>query len=178
MRKFYKGIIIAIISVIGGFLTYQVIEDYSEKKEVEKQTQILPDASFNSLSGIPVNLHDFNQTQPLVIIYFHPECEHCQYEAQEIGQNAYAFNHCQLVMVTPDDSLQRVENFCSDYHLWELDNCEVLLDTKNRFQKVFGKAIIPSVYIYATNRKLITHFLGETKSEAIINATNNTFTKH
>lgn len=153
----------------------KIYKGYSSKKEAEQRIQVLPDASFHSLSGIPVNLNDFDKTRPLVIIYFHPECEHCQYEAQEIGQNTAAFNHCQMVMVTPDDSLQRVENFCSEYHLWELDNIEILLDTENRFQKVFGKAIIPSVYIYTTNRKLSKNFYGETKPEAIISATNNTF---
>jgi hypothetical protein len=71
-------------------------------------------------------------------------------------------------MVTSDDSLKRIENFCSEYHLWNVDNFEVLIDKENQFKKVFGKAVIPSVYIYDENQKLTKRFLGETKPEAII----------
>jgi hypothetical protein len=74
-------------------------------------------------------------------------------------------------MITNDDSLKRVKNFCETYHLWEVDNIEVLVDKENRFKKVFRKAVVPSVYIYK-NRKLKKQFLGETKLEAIIEVLN------
>lgn len=164
--------------LLTGFMLQKVGKGYIERKDAETRIQTLPSVLFKSLSETPVNLHDFDQTTPLVIIYFHPECEHCRYEAQEIGQNAPAFHHFQLVMITPDDSLQRVEEFCSEYHLWELENLEILLDTENQFKKVFGNAVIPSVYIYATNRKLIKNFFGETKPEAIIHATKNSLTSN
>ncbi|MBN1986333.1 MAG: redoxin domain-containing protein [Prolixibacteraceae bacterium] len=178
MRRIVKYLIIVIIGFTVGFLIVHIINRYGEKKEAETRIQSLPCVSFNSISGIPVNLHEFDQTKPLIIIYFHPECEHCRYEAREIGQNAPAFHHFQLVMVAPDDSLQRVEKFCSETHLWELENLEILLDTENQFKKVFGNAVIPSVYIYATNRKLIKIFFGETKPQAIINATKNSLTSN
>jgi len=172
MKKLFKAILIAVISIIGGFLTYQTIKGYNEKKEAEKRIQTLPQAEFVSLTGKEVNLHDFDPEKPMVIIYFHPECDHCHYEAREIGQNAAAFRHCQVVMVTSDDSLKRVENFCAEYHLWELNNIEVLHDPNHRFKKVFGKAVVPSVYIYNSNRKLKRYFPGETKPEAIISEIN------
>jgi peroxiredoxin len=172
MKKLLKAILIAVISIIGGFLTYQTIKGYNEKKEAEKRIQTLPQAEFVSLTGKEVNLHDFDPEKPMVIVYFHPECDHCHSEAQEIGQNAAAFRHCQVVMVTSDDSLKRVENFCAEYHLWELNNIEVLHDPNNRFKKVFGKAVVPSVYIYDESWKLKRYFPGETKPEAIISEIN------
>lgn len=168
MKKLLKAILIAVISILGGFLTYHTVKGYNEKKEAEKRIQTLPAAEFVSLTGDGINLHDFDPGKPMIIVYFHPECDHCHHEVKEIGQNAGAFNHCQVVMVTSDDSLKRVENFCVEYHLWELSNIEVLLDPDNRFKKVFGKAVVPSVYIYNSNRKLKKQFLGETKPEAII----------
>ncbi len=171
MRKIAKYFVIIILGFVVGYMVVLITDKYSEKKEAETRIQTLPDVVFTSVFGDTINLLAFDQTQPLVLVYFHPECEHCQYEAQEIGQNATAFSNCQLVMVTYDDSLQRVKNFCETYHLWEIDNIEVLLDTENQFKKVFGRAVAPSVYIYE-NRKLKKQFLGETKLEAILDALN------
>ncbi len=168
MRKTLKFIIIIMLFAVVGFLIYNVATGYKNKKEAEQRIQTLPDIAFKSITGVSVNLHDFDETKPLIIVYFHPECEHCHYEAKEIGNNATAFKNCQLIMVTADDSTKRVEKFCNTHNLWEVDNIEVLFDRENLFKKTFGKAIIPSVYIYDKNQKLKKQFLGETKPEAII----------
>lgn len=168
MRKILKFTIIILLVAVVGFLIYNVATGYKNKKEAEQRIQTLPNIAFRTIAGDSVNLQEFDKTIPLVIIYFHPECEHCRYEAKEIGQNATAFKNCQLIMVTPDDSTKRVEQFCNTHNLWGIDNIEFLLDRENLFKKTFGKAIIPSVYIYDKNRKLKKQFLGETKPEAII----------
>ena len=168
MRRIIKYLFILFIGVVVGYLLVHIINRYGEKKEAEIRIQTLPDVAFSSLIGIPINLQSFDQNKPLVLVYFHPECEHCQYEAQEIGQNAATFSNCQLVMITHDDSLLRVKNFCENNHLWEVDNIEVLIDTSNQFKTVFGKAVIPSVYIYSTDRKLKKQYLGETRIDLVL----------
>lgn len=168
MRKYLKIGLLVILPIILGYSTYWIIRGYKEKKATEERIQTLPKVDFFSLTGNLVNLHAYDEPKSLVIIYFHPKCEHCQYEAKEIGQNALAFSNCQLVMITADDSLQRIEKFCAEYNLWEVDNIEILLDKENQFKNTFGKALIPSVYIYDKERKLKKLYLGETKPEAII----------
>ncbi|AHW61642.1 Peroxiredoxin [Draconibacterium orientale] len=167
MRKIIKYLVIVIIGIVVAYLIVQVISKYNEKKEAEIRIQTLPDAAFASVFGDSINLQDFDSDQSLILIYFHPECEHCQYEAKEIGLRADEFNNCQLVMITPDDSLVRIEKFCEQYHLQEIDNLEVLLDRDSKFERSFGKAVLPSVYIYDKGQKLKKQFLGETKPEAI-----------
>ncbi|MCY1722667.1 redoxin domain-containing protein [Prolixibacteraceae bacterium Z1-6] len=172
MRKIVKYAIILIIGFIFGYLLVNIIGGYSDKKEAEARIQTLPEVDFLSFYGDSVSLHSFDPTKPLLLVYFHPDCEHCQYEAQAISQTSHALNECQLVMVTADDSLQRVKRFCNTNQLWEVNNIEVLIDTENKFKPTFGKAVIPSIYIYE-NRKLTQQFLGETKIESILNALNN-----
>jgi peroxiredoxin len=168
MRRIIKYLIIVLIGFITGYLIVQINSKYDEKKEIEKRIQTLPDAAFASVYGGSINLQDFDSGRSLVLIYFHPECEHCQYEAKEIGLRADEFNNCQLVMVTPDVSLARIEKFCEEYQLWEIDNIEVLLDRESKFELTFGNAVLPSVYIYDKGQKLKKQFLGETKPEAIV----------
>lgn len=168
MRRVAKYLVILVFGFAVGYLVVSISNKYRKKKVVEKRIQTLPKVTFPSVFGDSINLHTFDQNRIIILIYFHPDCEHCQYEAQEIGQNALSFSNCQLVMVTPDDSLQRVNSFCETNHLWEVDNIEVLIDTANQFKTVFGKAVIPSVYIYGTDRKLKKHYLGETRIDLII----------
>jgi len=74
-------------------------------------------------------------------------------------------------MVTFDDSIQRVKNFVAENHLSELSNFELLLDKNFAFERFFGTATIPSIFIYKNN-KLIIKYSGETKIEAILNIVN------
>lgn len=168
MNKYIRSVLLALFSIVLGWSSFTLYKGYKAKKEAETRIQTLPWAEFADFEGKPVNLHDFDNNLPLIIIYFHSECEHCVYEAQEIGQNAVAFNNCQVVMITADDSISRVESFCQRHYLWELENLEVLTDNNNRFKNTFDKAVVPSVFIYGKDRKLKKQFLGETKPEAII----------
>jgi len=168
MKSVIRILVIIVLSFSGVWLGKKIVQTYKHKKVTEQKIQALPHACFESLAGKTICIDEFNSEKPLVLVYFHPECEHCQYEAQEIGQNAATFSNCQLVMITHDDSLQRVKSFCETNHLWEVDNIEVLIDTANQFKTVFGKAVIPSVYIYGTDRKLKKQYLGETRIDLIL----------
>ena len=151
-----------------AYLGAKIYKGYNSKKEAEIRIQTLPNVSFSNLGGKEINLRNFDKTKPMVLIYFHRNCEHCQYEAKEIGQNPEPFVNCQLIMVSANDSIDKLENFCNKYNLWEVDNIEILIDKENRFKETFGKAVIPSVYIYDKNQKLKKRYLGETKPEAIL----------
>lgn len=168
MKKYIRIVLLVLFSIVLGWSTGNIFRGYKAKKATETRIQTLPDVGFSDLTGNEINLHDFDKTKPVVIIYFHRECEHCQYEAKEISQNAKAFTNCQLVLVSANDSIKQLEDFCNEYNLWEVDNIEVLVDKQNLFKKTFGKAVIPSVYIYDDKQKLKKRFLGETKPEAII----------
>jgi len=168
MKSVIRILVIIVLSFSGVWLGKKIVQTYRHKKVTEQQIQALPHACFESLAGKTVCIDEFNPEKPLVLVYFHPDCEHCQYEAQEIGQNAATFSNCQLVMITHDDSLQRVKNFCENNHLWEVDNIEVLIDNADQFKTVFGKAVIPSVYIYGTDRKLKKQYLGETRIDLVL----------
>ena len=169
MRKFIRILLLFFFSIIIVYLSYCIYKKFNERKAAEIRIQTLPDAQFYSLEGDSVNIQSFDKNRPLVIIYFHPNCEYCQYEAKEIGQNANLLSKLQLIMITSKDSKLAVENFCNKYHLWEVDNIEILIDKENNFEKTFSKVIIPSIYIYDENQKLKSRFLGETKLETITN---------
>lgn len=168
MKEFIRILLVVALSFSGVWLGKHVVKAYKSKKEISQQIQTLQHACFESLNGGTICIDEFDSRKLTVIIYFHPECEHCQYEASEIGRNAQQFENANLIMITSDDSIKRLEGFASNYHLWEVDNLAILIDRKREFKKRFGSAVSPSVFIYGTDRKLVKTYKGEVKIEAII----------
>ncbi|MDP3434845.1 MAG: redoxin domain-containing protein [Bacteroidota bacterium] len=163
MRFVLRGVVLIVICL----LIVLIFKTSQSKQETENRIQILQHCCFASLEGKQICIDEFDPILPIVIIYFHPECEHCQYEAREIGIHASEFANVNLLMVTPDNSIQRIKDFAAENHLWEIDNFELLLDKSNTFKRSFGTTTIPSVFIYK-NKNLIKKYIGETKIEAIL----------
>lgn len=172
MKKILKYLIGAILLTVGLWLGFHTYLSYQAKKESENRIQALQHCCFKSLNGQLVCIDEFDIQKPTVIIYFNPGCEHCQYEASEIGKQAELFEKANMILITPDDSTKRVEAFAAKYHLWEVDNLIILIDQDHKFKDYFGTSIFPSVFIYGSDKKLLKLYKGEIKMEAILNYIN------
>jgi peroxiredoxin len=170
MKRFLKYMIGICLLAIGCWLATRTYQSYQSKKESENRIQTLQHCCFESLTGRQICVDEFDTRKPTVIIYFNPECEHCQYEASEIGKQAERFEKANMILITPDDSTKRVEAFATKYHLWEVDNLTILIDRDHRFKNYFGTSVFPSVFIYGPDKKLLKMYKGEVKIEAIINS--------
>lgn len=172
MRKIIQIVLLLVFISVTGFLGYRIIKTSRTNKAAEEYIQHLPNATFLSLANKPVNLHDYNNTIPLIILFSHPDCGGCAYMAETIGQNKNKFNNCQVVVIAPEKSSQLIEEHCSQYNLFELENFEALLDPEDDFLKIFGSVPLPSIYIYNPDKTLRKMFYGETKLELILDALN------
>ena len=168
MRKLIKYLIIIILLAAGGWLGTRTYQRYKTKKESEQRVQTLQHVGIESLAGGKVYLDEFDRQKPTAIIYFNPGCEHCQYEASEIGHRAEQFEKANTILVTPELSVEKVKAFAQNYHLDEVDNLAILLDKDKLFIRYFGTSVFPSVFIYSPDQKLVKSYKGEVKIEAII----------
>lgn len=130
MKKLLKYLVGIVLLTVVSLLVVRTYQSYKTKKESGAKIQTLQHCSFESLNGGQTWIDGFNPDQPTVIIYFHPECEHCQYEASEIGKEAERFAKANMILITSDDSTKRVEAFAIKYRLWEVDNLAILIDRK------------------------------------------------
>lgn len=163
-----KFLIIVVLLAAMFLFVMSTCQSYKNKKEGITKIQTLQHLCMESLNGGQVCIDGFNPDQPTVIIYFHPECEHCQYEAQEMGKQPQKFKMANMIMITGDDSTKRVEDFAIKYRLWEVDNLAILLDRKDHFKKQFGASVIPSLFIYGSDKKLLKMYKGEVQMKVII----------
>jgi peroxiredoxin len=168
-----KKILLLLMTIISGGLSYfgyRSIQNKNRKQEIVKAIQQLPFFSFYSLNE-EVFTSDNSAKKSTLIIYFHPECEHCQYEAKQVLLYKEQFRATQIFMISPAP-LEVILKFKTDYQLDEIGYLKVLWDKDGAFESYFGDARFPTILIYDTENKIQKKYNGEVKIEAILNYLN------
>jgi peroxiredoxin len=169
MKRNIKRISLAIAIVIVSFLTVAIILKIRTKFEARQHSERLPIFSFLQINGKNYSRDSIPENVPNVIInYFDPDCDHCQYMTKQIIANINKIPTCQILMISNADSLD-LKKFILNYKLVEIKNIVVLRDPRSDFYRIWGSAVTPSFFIYAKSTTVKT-FLGETKIENIIAA--------
>lgn len=115
---------------------------------------------YNSL-----NLQDQNPYEPTLVVYFNSECDHCEREVKDFGENLNKFSGIKLVFVSSEPSDQAI-SFLSKYNL---NKFHVETDTEDIINTFIGG--VPQVFVYFDG-KLDQHFVGETSVDVIIESLN------
>lgn len=166
MKKVIAVLLVLLLLSGLGYLVAGIIKTNKFKKEATAKTQYLPALEFQQLNGKRFNNDSLQAGQTTVVYYYSPDCEHCQYEAGEIGKNLPQFQRASLVMVSTADSTA-VAAFAAQYGLAKQPNIHFLLDKNGSFYKTFGTALVPSFFVYNGQQQLVQKFSGEIKIDAI-----------
>jgi thioredoxin-related protein len=146
-------IAIALLSV-----SMQIVQKNEAKAKQKALTATMP---------VSENVKGLKENTPSVFIAFHPECEHCQYEAKSINERKTDLANVNIVMFTvANDSTTKA--FSKQYGLDSFKNVHVIADTTKELERFFNVKSIPSIFIYNAQKQLVKEFKGETKIEAII----------
>ena len=150
-----------------AYLIFSIVIQIAQKKAIAKDMKTFPVFVFNDIFGKQFKSSYINNRNSCLIIYFHPECDHCHYEAEQIGLNIDRFCNFQIIMISTA-SCESVKDFANKYHLLEFDNISVLIDTLDVFHNTFGPNPFPTTFIYNKERKLVKQFKGEVSTEALL----------
>ena len=123
-------------------------------------------ATRNTQNDLSQMLNQLRQTDvdiasSTILIFFNSECEHCQWEMEEIGKNIDQFYQHRLMLTSfepENEAISFLKNHgLSDYYV------------KSSPEKVMSSFSggVPQTLIYRKG-KLVRHFKGEVKIEAII----------
>ena len=163
-----KKLTLFLLGSILGLLIYyghNTISKHQLKEQLVELIKYLPNCTFYDLNEHIVSIKNLSK-QNLVLVYFHPECEHCQYEVEELYKHQHKFLNTQILMISPAP-LQHLKKFNHKYDLDSSDNISVLWDKEFKFDTYFGASIFPTVIIYQ-DTKFVKTYKGEVKIEAII----------
>jgi len=166
MRKFIL-ISIAMVFVIAiSFFAHGIVSKTRGKVKIEEQIARLPSFSFITLENASY-YSDSIKKGPVLIVRFHPECEHCKFEISEIMNSKIPASGIKILLVS-GAGREDVIRFLDQFNITEKQGVMPLLDTAFIFGDIFGKDVVPSNYIYNKELKLVKILYGEYKTETIL----------
>lgn len=115
MKKTISITILLIIISSLCYFGYNAIQKRAKITTSEKKSKHLPSILFYNLNETEFTYKNKDKNQTL-IIYFHPECEHCQYEAKELLAHKTKFINTKILMISPAP-LEQIKAFYNTYQL-------------------------------------------------------------
>ncbi|HEX5170785.1 MAG TPA: redoxin domain-containing protein [Cyclobacteriaceae bacterium] len=102
----------------------------------------------------------------IILIFFQPDCDHCQREAKAISEHLNAFARYKIYFTTTED-FNAINQFANTYLLSDKTNIYFAQATLDEILNSVGPISAPSMFIYS-DRKLVKHLDGETPIEEIL----------
>jgi thiol-disulfide isomerase/thioredoxin len=165
-RKVSVIFLILIISIIILLLT-GISGKLKREDLMAERIKKLPEFTLPTLYNTSFSSSEIKEG-PLLIVYFHPECEHCRYEVSELFRSSLPGSGIPVLLVSRA-ARDSVSVFLEALKYPETGEFITLIDTAFVFEDTFGNSVIPSSYLYDENLILIDALYGEYKIETILN---------
>lgn len=107
----------------------------------------------DSVYVTPTNL---KKDKPVLIIYFSPDCSHCQHLMYELKPKMKDFKNTQVIMITFVQQIQAIRNFVRDFDLKKYPNFTVGTEGYSMVvQRFYDVHTTPFTALYDKNKKLV-----------------------
>ncbi len=122
-----------------------------------KQVPFIPSFTIQLTDSANFSKKDLPKKTPVVIIYFNPECGHCQAEATELSKNMDRFKKVFFVMAAYHD-LGQIKEFGEVYGFDKFDNIKLGRDSKYFLPVFYDVKTTPFSAVYDKKGKLVKAF--------------------
>lgn len=168
----HKKIIIFLLLIISAgialLLTVQVGDFHAKAKLKEGRSNTFPVISLLSLQQTAFN------TRPLadvpvykLVVIVDPECDHCDFEMDEIVRNAGKFKDAYVLFISPKP-VAELQKFAHKIKNTGFSNINIFSLRHEDLFRHFNGNPFPDIYLYGKDNKLIKNFWGETPSGLIL----------
>jgi peroxiredoxin len=126
----------------------------------------------DSTWATPANL----KHKKMVLIYFAPDCPHCQHLTMDIREKMKQFGDAQIMMITWSNNydIRAIKNFVRDFDLKKYPNIEVGTEGYTyQIQKYFKIETTPYVAVYNSKGKLSKAFRKQPEVGDVLKAVKN-----
>ena len=110
--------------------------------------------------------------KPTILLYFSPDCEHCQHQIASILQAMDSLKAIRFYFITTD-SFSRMKIFCNSYQLNKYPNITLGRDLTSFFPRYFNRPDPPYLVIFDQHKRQKGVFAGATSATQILEFVNN-----
>lgn len=147
MRKIIIGICLVFTAGMATAQTYDNTPPYQKDSTVPAFHILQADSSWFEKPDLAPN-------HPLVIVYFNPDCGHCQHTAQQFAKKMDQFRDVTFVWATYLSPLDSLTKFAVDYKLNNYPNVHFGKDLKYFIPSFYRVEYTPFMALYDKKGKL------------------------
>jgi thiol-disulfide isomerase/thioredoxin len=138
----------------------------SEKKSVETASASTNDLPLLTVTKADGSKFDLRTVEgKAILVFFNPECDHCQRVAEQIKLRKKMFSSHQVYFVSTENQ-EALQKFAQQYELLDDNFLFVQADAADVFQAVGNLPSVPAIFIYH-DQDFIRRFDGETSLDVI-----------
>jgi thioredoxin-related protein len=158
-------------------LLFTIISVHSALGQVDttppfRRFPVLPPLMLTQLNNTQITKENLKKNQPVLLMYFSPDCDHCKHQIQDMLGKMTEFKKIQIVMATYR-SIEQMREFYHNYKLRKYSNIKIGRDTKFLLPPFFRIRNLPFMALYDKKGNLITTFEGNVSSDTLVAAFRN-----
>lgn len=116
--------------------------------------------------------YQLKKNMPVVVIWFNPDCEHCQQETRRMTDSMHLLKNVQLVFASYS-KFEEMKKFYEEYGLNKYKNIIYGRDVQYQLPRFFEVKYTPYVAVYGKDWKLLRVFEGGTTVARLAGLLNN-----
>lgn len=151
---------------LAVFLAYRIYAGVLTKREIAKRIEILPEFHFATLEEKSFQRAHLPNDMPMALLYFNTDCPHCRAELDDILMHSTLLDSVYFLLISRQKP-EHLSQFVREKNLVRWKNITVVTDVRDLFPETFGTAMVPTLFIYGKDQRLIKIFKGETSARAI-----------
>jgi cytochrome oxidase Cu insertion factor (SCO1/SenC/PrrC family) len=166
MKNLFKTLVIIVFFGLLSFIVLGILKKIKENQVSEEKISTLPNFSLPDLNGNIFSTSTIRKG-PVLLVRFHPECEHCSYELNEIFHSGLTARGVMVLLVSSAPA-NDVASFLGQFDVGKTDRIISMTDTAYALADIFSRNVIPSNYIYNKELMLVKALYGEYKIGTIL----------
>ena len=150
--------------IAGHAQGYDTTAPYKKDPTIPAFSILQSDSTWFNKTALPKN-------EPVVIIYFSPDCGHCQLTAHEFVEKMDKFKDVFFVWISYL-SVDKIKTFADEYKLSQYANVRLGRDPKYYVPSFYKVRFTPFIAVYNKNGKFMQAYEGGTDPATILKLLN------
>ncbi len=115
------------------------------------------------------NTFNIPEGRPTILMFFSPDCDHCQMVTDSITKHLDEMKGVQIYMLTIM-SIPETKKFAEKLHLERYKNIRLFKDQDFFFPRFYKASYVPYIVVYDKHKKLVEAYEGGAKISELIHA--------